>query len=101
MCLEKLQTTEPITYAPFFPLMADETTDISNKEQLVICFRWVDEKFIPHEEFVGLYEIENIEANTIFSSIQDTLRRNFYYQRSEANAVIWVHLHVWLVSRLR
>ena len=26
----------------FFTTMADETTDASNKEQVVICIRWVD-----------------------------------------------------------
>ena len=34
--------------------MADEVTDSSNKEQVVICFRSVDEQFEAHEDFVGL-----------------------------------------------
>lgn len=40
--------------APFLTIMEDETTNVSNKEQLVICFRWVDKKLEAHEEFVGL-----------------------------------------------
>ena len=40
-------------------LMVDQTTDISNKEQAVRCFRWVSGDLIVHEEFFGLYGIVN------------------------------------------
>ena len=30
--------------APFLSVMVDETTDVANQEQVVICFRWVDSK---------------------------------------------------------
>ena len=38
----------------FFTVMADETTDISNREQVVIYLRWVSESLDVHEEFIGL-----------------------------------------------
>ena len=44
--------------------MADEATDASNKEQFVICLRWVDDEFEVHDKFIGLYEIDNLTANT-------------------------------------
>ncbi len=34
-----------VNSSPWFSLMADETRDISNREQLVICLRWVSEKY--------------------------------------------------------
>ena len=43
--------------SPCLTIMIDETTDISNKEQVVVVFRRVDEDFEVHEEFIGLYEI--------------------------------------------
>ena len=46
----------------FFTIMVDETTDSSNREQLVIFFRWVDNSCEVHEEFVGLYLISSIDA---------------------------------------
>ena len=61
--------------AEFYSLLADETTDISNREQLVICLRWVDEKLLVHEEMVGLYQIDNTCAETIANSIKDVLLR--------------------------
>ena len=61
--------------ADFFSILADETADISNREQLVICLRWVDDKLQVHEEMVGLYQIENTGAEMIASSIKDALIR--------------------------
>ena len=36
------QISANIQNAMFFMIMADETADVSNKDQLVICIRWVD-----------------------------------------------------------
>ena len=69
------QTVKSIQQAKFYTLMADETSDSSNKEQLTICLRWVDCKFEPHEEFIGMYEIQNLKADTIFAAIKDVLLR--------------------------
>ena len=52
--------TETIQKASYFSIMADEVTDSSNKEQVVICFRIVDEHFEAHEEFIGLYQVDSI-----------------------------------------
>ena len=35
--------------------MADEATDSANKEELVLCFWWVD-NIIEVHEFIGLYQ---------------------------------------------
>lgn len=64
-----------IQQAQFFTTMADETVDSSNKEQLVICLRWVDVDFEPHEIFFGMYHIDNTEASTIFNAIKDVFQR--------------------------
>ena len=36
----------------FFTVMLDETTDCSNKEQVVLVFRWVDENLTAHEDLL-------------------------------------------------
>lgn len=61
--------------ACYFTVMADESVDISNREQLVICFRWVDQELLVHEDFVGLYEIPDISADTLVAAIKDCLLR--------------------------
>ena len=50
--------------------MADETTDVSNNEQLIICIRWVDKDLEVHEEFIGVYPIENTKAEAIFTVLK-------------------------------
>ena len=61
--------------AEFFTIMTDECVDGANKEQLAICFRYVDENVDVHEEFIGLYECPNILANTIVARLQDVMLR--------------------------
>ena len=55
--------------------MVDETTDVLNKEQVVICFRWVDSKLEAHEVFIGLYEVDSTEAAVLLTVIHDVLLR--------------------------
>ena len=59
----------------FFALIADEYTDISNREQLSLCLRWVDDALVPHETFLGFYEVPNIQSTTIVKAILDVLVR--------------------------
>ena len=39
-----------IQQAKFYPVMGGETADISNKEQLVLCIRWIDDDLQVHED---------------------------------------------------
>ena len=53
--------------------MTDEVTDSSNKEQLIICLRWVNNHLNPHEDFIGLYSVDQIDAATLVHVIKDIL----------------------------
>ena len=55
--------------------MADECTDIANKEQFTICLRWIDDNLDDHEDFIGLYQVDSIGANSLVRAIMDTLIR--------------------------
>ena len=61
--------------SPFLTIMADETTDLSNHEQLVIVFRHVTADLLVHKEFLGLYQVSTIEAATLFDAIKDVFTR--------------------------
>ena len=61
--------------SPFISIMADETTDISNHEQVVIVIRWITKDLIVHEEFIGLYEVACTDSATITAAIMDVLTR--------------------------
>lgn len=59
----------------FFSTIADEYTDVSNNQQLVICLRWIDQNLDAHKDFLGFYHIPNIAASTITLVIKDVLVR--------------------------
>ena len=45
--------------------MTDESADISNQEQLVVCIRWVDDDLTAHEEFIGLHPLKDTSLKAI------------------------------------
>ena len=59
----------------FYALMCDEYTDISSKEQLTLCLRWIDDCFSVYEDVLGFYEVLNTKSGTIVSVIKDVLLR--------------------------
>lgn len=59
--------------SPFLAIMVDETTDVSNKEQLTVVMRWIDENFDVFEEFLGMYSLQSTSTQSIVSAITDTL----------------------------
>ena len=52
--------------------MADETADVSNKEQLVICIRWVDDDLDIHEDFIGMHPLKDTTADHIVFIINES-----------------------------
>ena len=57
-----------------FTLVADETANVANIEQLVICVRRVDEQLNAHEEFLGFHPIPDTTANTIVSVLKVSIK---------------------------
>jgi len=63
--------------------MTDETADVSKKEQLVICIRWVDDCFVIHEDFIGMHPLERTNADQVVAILKNAplLRINVNIQR--------------------
>lgn len=59
-----------------FSILADETTDITTKEQLSLTVRYIDDDAILREDFLQFYEIESLTGSDLASSI---LNGNFFY----------------------
>ena len=66
---------ENIHSSPFIAVMVDESTDKSNKEQLTLVWRWISENFVVSEEFVGLYYLSAIDAQSIVEVMKDAFIR--------------------------
>lgn len=61
--------------SPFLTVMADETTDSSNKEQVTLIICRVTQELDVHEEFLELYQVASIDGATLTSAIKDVLIR--------------------------
>ena len=59
--------------APYFSILADEVTDVSNREQLSFVIRFVDSDGYIHEEFLRFNNLQRITGEEIASSILDIL----------------------------
>ena len=59
--------------SPFTTIMVDETTDVSNKEQLTFIIRSIDENFDISEDYLGMYNLQTTTTSSIVSAITDAL----------------------------
>ena len=57
----------------FYTIMANECTDVSNKEQSTICLRLVDENLVDYEDVLGLYNVGMIDTDSLVKAILDVL----------------------------
>ena len=69
------EISEQIQNAKFYTIMADETADVSIKEQLVVCIHWVNDKFVIHEDFIGMYPLPRTTADQVVETLKDVLQR--------------------------
>ena len=64
-----------IREAGMFSLIADEATDISQKEQLCVTIRWLDSHFGIHETPVELIQVPKTDSETLTTVLKDCLIR--------------------------
>ena len=60
--------------------MADEVTDCSYKKDFVLSFRWIHKAFDYHDDFIGIYNVDNINADTLVTVIKDVCVSNKFFQ---------------------
>ena len=61
--------------SPFLTIMADETTNSSNKEQVTLIPSSVNNELEVHKEFLRLYQVTIIDAASLAAAIKDALVR--------------------------
>ena len=59
-----------IQQVKFYSVMGDETADFSNKEQLILCIRLVNDDLQVHEDFIGIHKLPNTTAHEIVKVIK-------------------------------
>ena len=58
-----------------YSIIIDGTQDVSGVEQDAICIRYVDHDLIPHEDFVGLYDVSSTTGKNLAKVATDVLLR--------------------------
>ena len=78
------EISSSILEAEFYTIMADESTDVSNEEKVVIGILWIDDNLIAHEDFVSLKPVAKCTSKMIKETINQmrlkvsNLRRQCY-----------------------
>ena len=76
MALQLLQQLlEDIRNSGWYSIIADETRDVSGKEQLAISIRWVDANYTVNEDLIGFVEVSETDALSVTKAIKDVLLR--------------------------
>ena len=55
--------------------MADETTDVSQKEQMTLVIRYVDKDLVVREDFLGFVQITDLTGRALADMILGCLER--------------------------
>ncbi|KAG8171727.1 hypothetical protein JTE90_022423 [Oedothorax gibbosus] len=64
------QIVENVKESKFFSIICDETTDVSRKEQLTFCVRYIDRRnCVTKEEFLGFVELKSTTSCSIKAAI--------------------------------
>ena len=72
-CTMQRRIISKITESSFLALMIDETTGISNKEELVFVIQRTDADLNVHEDFLGMHEMKFTDAESITTTIKTVL----------------------------
>ena len=69
--LEGVKSTNP----SWFAIIADEATDVSNKEQMNLSIRLVDNDYAISEDPVSLVDLDDTFSNTLVRAVKGVLTR--------------------------
>ena len=59
-----------------FAILADESSDVSHKEQLAVCLRFIDKSARPCEHFLGVVHVSDTTSLSLKEAIQSLLTRH-------------------------
>lgn len=64
---------EEVSTSDTFSVLADTTPDVSLKDQLSVCLRYVDQRGLPNERLLDVVEVTDKTGYSLAKSIYDTL----------------------------
>lgn len=59
------EIAQKIQNAVIYAIIADESADVSNKDQHFVCIRWIDDEPMVHKDFIGMHPMQGTGADQI------------------------------------
>ena len=69
-----------IAESGYYSIMADESIDASNIEQLVICIDWVDKEMTVREEYISPMPVTQTNADTIVCCLHQRCAASYVFR---------------------
>jgi hypothetical protein len=60
----------------YYAILADESSDVSHKEQLALCLRYVDKLGRPREHFIGVVHVSDTTSLSLKKAIEALLKQH-------------------------
>lgn len=67
--IANIKSCEPCWYS----IIADETMDVTCKEQMNVCIRYVNDDYVVNEDSLGVHCIPDTKADTLFVALKNVL----------------------------
>ena len=64
------EVAENIQNVDFYSIACDEATDVKNVSELAVCLHWVKDELEAHDEFIGLKNMRNTDADSIVQKLK-------------------------------
>ena len=81
--------------SPFYSIMADESTDISSKEELSVCGRWIENgKAVEH--FLGIVRAKEVTAKALTHDLLVFFRNMVFQFRNCEDWGLMCKCYVWV-----
>jgi len=87
---------EEVNKRKFFSVMADEATDVSNKEQMAIVIRYLSENLQVEEKFVGFIHCKNGTSGEALARLIENKIKEICIQNNALRIFTFYGVLVWL-----
>ena len=71
-----LEVTDNIQGVDFYVIMCSEATDVKNISEFVMCLRWVDNELEAYDDFIGLKNMPNTDADSVVQLLRKSPKRD-------------------------
>ena len=84
----------------WYSVIVDEATDVSHNEQMSVSLRWTDQNYETQESTVGLVQLPNTKAQTIFQKLKTLQFLHVHFQSINVEVKLMTVHRTWVASTM-